>query len=247
MGSTTKLDNRQEGGKGMSTNSRRLIVHEEAKSPIAEAYRTLRTNIQFSKTEGELQILMFTSSGPGEGKSTTIANTAVALAQSGKQVILMDCDLRKPVLHKIFRKKNRGLTNILVEEVSADAFIQDTEIENLRILTSGPIPPNPSELLGSKKMQELIDYLKTQADYLIIDAPPVIAVTDACVLASKVDGIALIVNSGTIRPEMAQKAKELLIKANGHILGVILNRVEIEEEDGYYYYYYGSDNKKITK
>jgi len=231
----------------MDHNKRRLIVHEDAKSPISEAYRTLRTNIQFSKTDGELKTIMFTSSGPGEGKSTTIANTAVALAQSGKRVILMDCDLRKPVQHKIFGKKNRGITNILVEDVSADNFIQDTEIENLRILTSGPIPPNPSELLGSRKMQELMDYLKTQADYLIIDAPPVIAVTDACVLASKVDGITLVVNSGTIRPEMAQKAKDLLSKANGHMLGVILNRVEIEEQDGYYYYYYGSDSKKIAK
>jgi len=226
---------------------RKLIVHEQAKSPIAEAYRTLRTNMQFSKIDGTLKAIMFTSAGPGEGKSTTVANTAVALAQSGKNVILIDCDLRKPVLHKIFNKKNRGLTNILVEDVTVEDFLQDTEIENLRILTSGPIPPNPSELLGSKKMQELLDYLKTQADYLIIDVPPVIAVTDACVLAAKVDGITLIVNSGTIRPEMAQRAKDLLRKANGQILGVILNRVEIEDEDAYYYYYYGDDNKKIAK
>lgn len=229
------------------TTTRKLIVYEDAKSPIAEAYRTLRTNIQFSKTDGELKTIMFTSSGPGEGKSTTIANTAVALAQSGKQVILVDCDLRKPVQHKIFSKKNRGLTNILVEEIEANHFIQNTQVENLRLLTSGPIPPNPSELLGSAKMLELITYLKTQADYVIIDAPPVIAVTDASVLASKVDGITLIVNSGSVRPEMAQKAKELLIKANGHLLGVILNRIEIEEEHAYYYYYYGSDNKKIAK
>ncbi|AJQ26010.1 CpsD/CapB family tyrosine-protein kinase [Pelosinus fermentans] len=229
------------------TTTRKLIVYEDAKSPIAEAYRTLRTNIQFSKTDGELKTIMFTSSGPGEGKSTTIANTAVALAQSGKKVILVDCDLRKPVQHKIFGKKNRGVTNILVEEIEADHFIQETQVENLRLLTSGPIPPNPSELLGSAKMQELIKYLKTQADYVIIDAPPVIAVTDASVLASKVDGITLIINSGSVRPEMAQKAKDLLIKANGHLLGVILNRVEIEEEHAYYYYYYGSDDKKIAK
>ncbi|MCC5464136.1 CpsD/CapB family tyrosine-protein kinase [Pelosinus baikalensis] len=229
------------------TTTRKLIVYEDAKSPIAEAYRTLRTNIQFSKTDGELKTIMFTSSGPGEGKSTTIANTAVALAQSGKKVILVDCDLRKPVQHKIFGKKNRGVTNILVEEIETDRFIQETQVENLRLLTSGPIPPNPSELLGSAKMQELIKYLKTQADYVIIDAPPVIAVTDASVLASKVDGITLIINSGSVRPEMAQKAKDLLIKANGHLLGVILNRVEIEEEHAYYYYYYGSDDKKIAK
>lgn len=229
------------------TSTRKLIVYEDAKSPIAEAYRTLRTNIQFSKTDGDLKTIMFTSSGPGEGKSTTIANTAVALAQSGKQVILVDCDLRKPVQHKIFGKRNRGVTNILVEEIEANHFIQDTQVENLRLLTSGPIPPNPSELLGSGKMQELINYLKTQADYVIIDAPPVIAVTDASVLASRVDGVTLVINSGSVRPEMAQKAKDLLIKANGHLLGVILNRVEIEEEHAYYYYYYGSDDKKIAK
>ena len=231
----------------MSITKRRLIVQEDAKSPIAEAYRTLRTNIQFSKSDGELKAIMFTSAGPGEGKSTTIANTAVALAQSGKQVILMDCDFRKPVQHKIFRKKNRGITNVIVEDVAVQDFIQDTDVDNLRLLTSGPIPPNPSELLGSRKMQEILDVLKTQADYLIIDAPPVIAVTDACVLASRVDGITLVVNSGSIRPEMAQKAKDLLIKANGHLLGVVLNRVEIEEEHAYYYYYYGSDDKKIGK
>ena len=231
----------------MSITKRRLIVQEDAKSPIAEAYRTLRTNIQFSKSDGELKAIMFTSAGPGEGKSTTIANTAVALAQSGKQVILMDCDFRKPVQHKIFRKKNRGITNVIVEDVAVQDFIQDTDVDNLRLLTSGPIPPNPSELLGSRKMQEILDVLKTQADYLIIDAPLVIAVTDACVLASRVDGITLVVNSGSIRPEMAQKAKDLLIKANGHLLGVVLNRVEIEEEHAYYYYYYGSDDKKIGK
>jgi len=231
----------------MSASTRRLIVHEEIKSPISEAYRTLRTNLQFSKSQGKLKTIMFTSAGPGEGKSTTVANTAVALAQSGKKVILMDCDLRKPVQHKIFGKKNRGLTNILVEEVKIEEFLQKTEIENLRILTGGPIPPNPSELLGSSKMQEILNYLKSQADYLIIDVPPVVAVTDACVLAAKVDGIALVVNFGAIRPEMAQKAKNLLLKANGHVLGVIINRVEIEEEDSYYYYYYGSDNQKMAK
>ncbi|MEG6585040.1 CpsD/CapB family tyrosine-protein kinase [Dendrosporobacter sp. 1207_IL3150] len=228
----------------MSTQ-RRLIVQEQAKSPIAEAYRTLRTNIQFSRADGELKILMFTSSGPGEGKSTTAANTAVAMAQAGKSVILVDCDLRKPVQHKIFAKQNRGVTNILVEERSAIALLQETEVDNLRILPSGPIPPNPSELLGTEAMQQIINNLKQECDMLIIDAPPVVAVTDASVLASKVDGIILIVNSGTNRPEMVQKAKELLVKANGHILGVVLNRVEIEEEHAYYYYYYGNeDNKK---
>lgn len=226
------------------TNTRRLIVQEQAKSPIAEAYRTLRTNIQFSKVDGDLRVILFTSSGPGEGKSTTTANTAVALAQSGKKVILMDCDLRKPVQHKIFAKRNKGVTNILVDELEPLELLQETEVDNLFLIPSGPIPPNPSELLGTIFMQQMIACLKENCDYLIIDAPPVVAVTDASVLASKVDGIILVVNAGTNRPEMVQKAKELLLKAQGHILGVVLNRVEIEEEHAYYYYYYSNDDKK---
>lgn len=225
------------------TQKRKLIVQEDAKSPIAEAFRTLRTNVQFAKGNGELKTIMFTSAGPGEGKSTVAANTAVALAQSGKKVIVVDCDLRKPVQHKTFGKKNKGVTNIIVEDLEPGKLIQDTEIENLRILPSGPIPPNPSELLSSSKMMQIIEYMKKQADYIIIDAPPVIAVTDACVLASKVDGINLVITAGVVRPEMAQKAKDLLLKAKGHILGVILNKVEIEEEHAYYYYYYGSEAK----
>lgn len=228
-------------------NTRRLIVHEQAKSPIAEAYRSLRTNIQFSKADGEIKTLMFTSAGPGEGKSTTAANTAVALAQSGKKVLLVDCDLRKPVMHRIFGVKRMGLTNILVEESDPVELIQNTEIDNLRVLVSGPIPPNPSELLGSQRMRELLEKLKQETDYLILDAPPVIAVTDASVLASKVDGIVLVLRAGLNRPEMAQQAKELLVKAKGTILGVILNRVEIEAEHQYYYYYYGNDRHKKRK
>ena len=222
---------------------RKLIVHEDPKSPIAEAYRTLRTNLQFAKVNSELRTIMFTSSGPAEGKSTTIANVAVALAQSGRSIILVDCDLRKPVQHRIFGKRNKGVTNILVDDSPAEAFLQDTEIDNLRILPSGPIPPNPSELLSSSKMVELFAELKELADIVLIDAPPTIAVTDAAVMAAKVDGIVLVIDSTSVRPEMAQKAKDLLVKANGHILGAILNRVEIEEEHAYYYYYYGSESK----
>ncbi|MEM5770485.1 MAG: CpsD/CapB family tyrosine-protein kinase, partial [Bacillota bacterium] len=149
---------------------RKLIVQEDAKSPIAEAFRTLRTNMQFAKSDGELRTIMFTSAGPGEGKSTVCANAAVALAQAGKQVIIMDCDLRKPVQHKIFGLKNKGLTNCIVEDLLPGELLKETEIENLRVLPSGPIPPNPSELLTSRKIQEIISSLKEQADYLIIDA-----------------------------------------------------------------------------
>lgn len=224
------------------THKRKLIVHENAKSPVAEAFRTLRTNMQFAKGDRELKTIMFTSAGPGEGKSTIAANVAVALAQAGKKVIMLDCDLRKPVQHKNFGKQNKGITNILVEGLDAAELIQETHIENLYLLPSGPTPPNPSELLSTCKMVEIIEGLKNQADYVIVDAPPVIAVTDACVLASKVDGINLVVCAGLIRPEMAQKAKELLLKANGHLLGVTINRIDIEAEHMYYYYYYGKND-----
>ena len=228
-------------------NKRQLIVHEQPKSPIAEAFRTLRTNIQFAKIDGDLQCIMFTSAGPGEGKSTVTANIAVALAQSGKNVILMDCDLRKPVQHRVFGKKQRGVTNYLVEESDIAGLIQETEIDNLRLVASGPIPPNPSELLGSARMRELIDTLKEQCDILFIDAPPTIAVTDAPVLASKVDGIILVIAAGTVHPDMAQNAKELLLNAQGHILGVVLNRLELEDDHSYYYYYFGLEKKKAAR
>jgi capsular exopolysaccharide synthesis family protein len=224
-------------------NKRQLIVHQEAKSPIAEAYRTLRTNIQFVKAGEEVKTVMMTSAGPGEGKSTTAANLAVAMAQSGKKVVIIDCDLRKPVQHRIFGKMNKGLTNYLVENIDPASLLVETEVDNLYILPSGPIPPNPSELLSSGKMLELLSYCKTQFDFVIVDAPPVVAVTDACVLASKIDGIILVLGAGQVRPEMAQKAKELITRANGHILGVILNRVEIDADHAYYYYYYGSEAK----
>ena len=232
----------------MSAQKHQLIVHEQPKSPIAEAYRTLRTNIQYAKVDGELKVLLFTSAGPGEGKSTVAANTAVALAQAGHKVILVDCDLRNPVQHHVFHLNKKGLTNCLVGESPAIELLQETEVPNLRVLTSGPIPPNPAELLGSSRMELALNSLKEIADYIVLDCPPVIAVTDASVLSRKVDGVILVLEANQVRPEMAQKAKELLENAQATILGAILNRAEIESEHSYYYYYYGhGDEKKKEK
>ena len=232
----------------MSAQKHQLIVHEQPKSPIAEAYRTLRTNIQYAKVDGELKVLLFTSAGPGEGKSTVAANTAVALAQAGHKVILVDCDLRKPLQHHVFQLNKKGLTNCLVGESPAIELLQETEVPNLRVLTSGPIPPNPAELLGSSRMELALNSLKEIADYIVLDCPPVIAVTDASVLSRKVDGVILVLDANQVRPEMAQKAKELLENAQATILGAILNRAEIESEHSYYYYYYGhGDEKKKEK
>lgn len=219
-----------------------LIVHEDAKSLVAEAYRVIRTNLQFCQTDSSLHTLIFTSAGPGEGKSTTIANTAVALAQTGKKVLLVDCDLRKPVQHHIFKKNKAGVTNHLAEGTLLTELFQESGVPNLTLLTSGPVPPNPSELLGSEKMKQLLAQLREEYDYVLIDAPPVIAVTDAAVLASKVDGVVLVLDSGNVRPEMAQQAQKLIQAANGKLLGAILNKVEIDEEHSYYYYYYGKEH-----
>lgn len=227
----------------MDHSQRRLIVHDQPKSPIAEAYRTLRTNIQYARVDGELKVLLFTSAGPGEGKSTVAANSAVALAQAGHRVVLVDCDLRKPVQHHIFSLNKKGLTNSLVGESPVTELLQDTEVANLQVLTSGPIPPNPAELLGSSRMDAAITALREVSDYMVIDCPPVIAVTDACVLARKADGVFLVLDADQVRPEMAKKAKELLVNAQGSIAGVILNRAEIEAEHSYYYYYYGHGEK----
>ena len=231
----------------MDYSQRRLIVHDQPKSPIAEAYRTLRTNIQYARVDGELKVLLFTSAGPGEGKSTVAANSAVALAQAGHRVVLVDCDLRKPVQHHVFKLNKKGLTNCLVGESPVLELLQETEVPNLRVLTSGPIPPNPAELLGSSRMDTALAALKEVVDYLVLDCPPVIAVTDACVLARKADGVFLVLDADQVRPEMAQKAKELLVNAQATIAGVILNRAEIESEHSYYYYYYGHREKEQEK
>ena len=225
----------------------RLIVHEQVKSPVAEAYRTLRTNIQYSKIDGDLKTLLFTSAGPGEGKSTTAANTGIALAQLGKQVLILDCDLRKPAQYRIFQTENRGLTQALVEEIPPAELIQPTAVANLFLLTSGPIPPNPSELLGSKRMLEIIQSLKSQYDYLLFDTPPVLAVTDACVLASRVDGVILVIARGMVKPEIGRQAMELIVNAHGKLLGTIINRVEITQEYAYYHYYYGNEKLRTKQ
>lgn len=219
-------------------NHPQLIVHEKFKSPIAEAYRTLRTNLQFTVVDGMHKSLLFTSAGPGEGKSTTAANTAISLAQNGKKVILMDCDLRKPVQHTFFGLSPRGVTNILAENVPAATLLQETMVPNLKILAAGPIPPNPLELLDSAKMDRLIEVLKQESDYLIFDAPPLLAVTDAGVIASKVDGVVMVISIRAVRPEAALRAKEQLARARGNLIGVVLNKVEVNKREIYYHYYY---------
>ena len=221
-------------------DKRHLITFSSPKSPIAEAYRTLRTNIHFSGLDSPYRTIMVTSAGPDEGKSTTLANLAVAMAQAGSRVLLVDCDLRKPVQHKIFELLNqKGLTNVLVEQLKVNEAIQATRINNLSLLSSGPIPPNPSELLGSQRMNELVKFLADEFDIILFDSPPAVAVTDAALLSAQVDGVILVLRAGVARIEMAKQVKELIEKANGKIIGTVLYGINFSGEDYHYYYYYG--------
>ncbi|WP_261130814.1 CpsD/CapB family tyrosine-protein kinase [Bacillus sp. Marseille-Q3570] len=218
---------------------RSLITHFNSKSPISEQYRTIRTNIQFSSADTEYRTMMVTSSGPGEGKSTTTANLAVVLAQQGKKVLLIDADLRKPTAHYTFRVSNaQGLTNILTKQMPISEACRGTEVENLSVLPSGPIPPNPAELLGSRMMKEMIQEALNDYDIVLFDTPPVLAVTDAQILANICDGVILVVGSNITEKEAALKSKELLQAAKAKLLGVVLNRKKMKK--GQYYYYYGS-------
>jgi non-specific protein-tyrosine kinase len=202
---------------------------------VSESYRTLRTNLSFSSLDRPLKTLVITSAAPEEGKSVTIANLAVTMAQGGRKIILVDCDMRRPSLHAIFGlKPEPGLTNMLLDENSPPP-LQATEVENLQVMTSGAKPPNPADLLGSTKLDKVIERLTELADIVLFDAPPVIAVTDAAVLGSKVDGVLLVVRAGKTRREHAERAKEMLQKANVHIIGVTLTNAPKDSSIGGYY------------
>lgn len=217
----------------------RLITHLDPKSPVSESYRTLRTNLQFSKVDQKLKSILVTSSGPKEGKSTTAANLAIAMAQAGNKVILIDADLRRPVVHSIFgMDKEEGLTNYFMGTLSYKKLARKTIIENLSIITSGVLPPNPSELLASKKMQELLHQLQEDYDVIVLDSPPIIAVTDAAIISTKVDGTILVVSSGQTNRDAIQRASALLENVNSRILGILLNGVDLQGMYGSYYYNY---------
>ncbi|MFC4322633.1 CpsD/CapB family tyrosine-protein kinase [Litchfieldia salsa] len=222
-----------------AAQNRSLVSLKNPKSPIAEQFRTIRTNIEFSSVDHEMKKIMVTSSGPAEGKSTTTNNLAVVFAQQGKRVLLVDADLRKPTAHYSFRLENHtGLSNVLTRQSTFDRAVRETEQENLFVLTSGPVPPNPSELLGSKRMAELLEEITEIFDIVIFDTPPVLAVTDAQILANKCDGVVLVTSSGRTENEAALKAKELIESAKGKLIGAILNNKKAK--DSQYYYYYGS-------
>ncbi len=212
-----------------------LITLTDPRSPVSEAYRTLRTNLSFYSLDNPLRSLVVTSPASGEEKSVAVANLAVTMAQSGRRTVLVDCDLRRPSLHTFFKLSNEsGLTSMILKE-GATPPLQTTSVENLWLLASGPKPPNPADLLGSRKIDQLIAALTKEYDIVLFDAPPVIAVTDAAVLGAKVDGVLLVISAGKSRRDHAERAKETLEKAKVRIIGVALtNAPKDSGMDGYY-------------
>lgn len=226
-----------------------LIVARDSKSPIAEAYRAIRTNIQFAGAGKNIRCIGFTSASPEEGKSTTISNIALAMAQDGKHILIIDADMRKPTQHRIFNLAPHGLSNCIAMNMTFAEAVQASEYPNLDILAAGPVPPNPSELLGSEKMRDILAEAKDAYDFVLVDMPPVLAVTDAVVLASRIDGIIMVVRAGSTPLDDAKGAKNILKQGGANLMGAVLNAVPQHQRSGshyyYYYYYYGkSENEK---
>ena len=226
-----------------------LIAIHDPLSPITEAYRAVRTSIRVSSVDKPLRTLVVTSSQPSEGKTTLVANLGVVMAQAGNRVVVVDTDLRRSALHKRFDVPNReGLTNLLLEEEPVlDDWLRETGVENLRVLTSGPLPPNPSELLGSQKMRRLIERLEEEADVVLFDTPPILLVTDAAVLAMEADGVLLLAKSGRVRRAAVQQAAQRLQQLGANVVGVVLSFVPAQRPKGYYYYRYYQGQETVQE
>jgi capsular exopolysaccharide synthesis family protein len=215
-----------------------LIGEETRHSMAAEAYRTLRTNISLSQVDRPIQSLLVTSCIPREGKSTTVANLGVTFAMAQKKVLIIDADLRRPILHRLFGIPNsQGLTHTLSDAVDFDQVLSPTKVPNLWVVTCGIIPPNPSELLGSQKMRGFIERAKQQFDLVLLDSPPISSLADASILGAIVDGVLFIVKVNMANRDLITKAKEQLQTVGANIIGVVLNDVDVKR-DGYYRYYY---------
>lgn len=212
-----------------------LITLTDPRSPAAEAYRTLRTNLLFSSVDEPVHSLVITSPAPQEGKSTALANLAVTLAQSERQTIIVDADLRRPSQHEIWSvAQEPGLTSMVLEALDVPPLVE-VGVPNLRLLPSGPLPPNPADILGSERMNAIVARLKQEAEFVLFDAPPVISVTDAALLAGKLDGVLLVVRGGSTRRDDAGQARELLERLNVRIVGAVLTNAEADRRRDRYY------------
>ncbi len=227
----------------------RPVTLTQPRSQVAEAFRSLRTNIQFASVDHPLRTLLVTSPTPAEGKSTVAANLSVVLAQGGRRVALIDADLRRPRVHKLFGISNQlGMSELFVQDrVALNGSLQSTEAPDLMALTSGGLPPNPAELLGSEKMAEIIRQVGTQVELVVIDSPPVTAVTDSSVLAPRVDGVLLVLKPGVTRLGAARQTVEQLQRLGANLLGVVLNDVDLRRSGYYYKSYYHSSRDYFHK
>lgn len=218
---------------------RRIISVDSPKSPIAEAYRGIRTSIEFSNIDKDLKVICITSSQQNEGKSTIMANLAVSFANLNKKILLMEGDLRNPSVHRMFNLSNmHGLTDILLGDRTFIECINTLEIKDLHVLTCGAMPTNPSEMLSSKAMKVFIESIKDAYDYIFIDAPPIGIVTDAGIISTYSDGVVFVVGSNETDINLAKISKERLEKVNANILGVVLNKFDVNKNSGYEYYNY---------
>jgi capsular exopolysaccharide synthesis family protein len=214
---------------------------DEGKTPwvVSEFYRTLRTNLTFSQADHPIRALLITSSVPQEGKSMTVANLGITFAMARHKVLLVDSDLRRPVLHHLFGLGNtKGLTHMLVGTVEPDEIYQATRVDNLWVVTCGLIPPNPSELLSSQKMQDFLRLVQKRFDMVLLDSPPVTSMADAAILASLIGKVLLVVRANTTPRDMILRARQQLETVNAKIIGVVLNSVDLKKERYYYHYYY---------
>lgn len=229
-----KLDQQQRKGTT-------LITVTKPNSVVAEQFRTIRTNIQFSMIDKDLKTIIFTSSGPWEGKSTVAANIASVFADQGKRVCLVDADMRKPTVFKTFNLHNNiGLSNLITtRDLRVEDVIQHVDRAGLDILASGPVPPNPSELLNSNRMNEVIKILEDKYDLVLFDMPPVVSVTDAQIMATKTDGVVFVIRRGIAHTDDVKHAKELLDMVHANVLGVVFNGAEKKTDRSYSYYGYG--------
>ena len=221
-----------------ASNGMPLVAETQPRAAAAEAYRTLRINIQFASLDQPHRILIVASASAGEGKTTTVANFGVVNAQSGLRVCVIDADLRRPALHRIFGLPNqRGLTTALLEDQPIVTLVQPTRIPNLSVLTSGPSAPNPAELVGSKRMRQLLEAATTDFDLLVCDTPPIVAVSDAVSLAAQCDGVIFVVKTGAVQQQVIKRTMAQIEAVKGRILGVVLNSYNFRR-DGYYYDHY---------
>lgn len=216
--------------------TRSMYTYLEPRSDVSEMYQIIRANLSFSQIDRETQIVVVTSATKGEGKSVTASNLAIASAQAGVKTLLIDGDLRMPVLHRRLGLSNlHGLTTTLLKTEVLENCVQTTALSKLDVLTTGPLPPNPTEVLNSRAMEELLGYLRQSYEFIVIDAPPLLLVSDAQILVSRCDGVILVVGAGVVKRSAALKAKEHLQNAKAHILGVVFNGTKQKSRDYYQY------------